>query len=83
MFELSDGEIQFIVEALETTGGKHQADHLRDIEKMLIAEQVEDLKSGMKPKQAIEEVMRQRGRSRRHIFTAIRWWKSRQGRLDL
>jgi hypothetical protein len=75
---LSDGEIQFIVEALEATGGKRQADQLRDIEKMLIAEQIEDLKSGMKSKQAIEEVMRQRGRSRRHVFTAIRWWKSRQ-----
>jgi hypothetical protein len=39
---------------------------------MLIAEQVEDLSKSMSQKQAVEEVMRQRGRSRRHVFNALK-----------
>ena len=80
---LSADETQFIIEALEKTGGKRQADQLREIERMLIAEQVEDLrKGGMKKEAAIAAVGKDRGRSRRHIFTAMRWWKSPNGRLD-
>jgi hypothetical protein len=70
---LSDGELQFIVEALEATAGKRSADNLRELERILIAEQVEALTSeGMLQKEAIDEVMRQRGRSRRHIFSALK-----------
>ena len=81
---LSDDEIQFIVEALEATGGKRQADRLRKIEQMLIAEQVEELiNTGIKKEAAIRAIADYRGRSRRHVFKAIAWWKSRNGRLDL
>ena len=71
---LSDCEYWFIIEALEATGGKRQADVLRKIEQMLIAEQVEGLitEEGMKPKQAIDTVMRDRKRSRRHVYTALK-----------
>jgi hypothetical protein len=70
---LSDGEIQFIVGALEATAGKRSAASLRGIEQILITEQVEALMSdGMPQKEAIGEVMRQRGRSRRHIFSALK-----------
>jgi hypothetical protein len=70
---LSDGEIQFIVEALEATGGKRQADELRELEKKLIALQVDALidEDGLLPKQAIDEVAKHRGRSIRHIRTAL------------
>jgi hypothetical protein len=76
---LSDGETQFIVEALEATAGKRSADNLREIERFLIAEQVAGLMSeeGLLLKAAIEEVMRQRGRSRRHVFSALKAHKTK------
>jgi len=70
---LSDGELRFIVEALEATTKKHGADSLRGIEKILIAGQVEDLTTeGARQKEAVDEVMRRSGRSRRYVFNAIR-----------
>jgi hypothetical protein len=81
--QLTDYEIQFIVEVLEKMGGKRQADRLRKIEQMLIAEQVEELiEDGMKKEAAIKKIGEYRGRSRRHVFKAISWWKSRNSRLD-
>ena len=79
---LTDDEIQFIVDVLEKTGGKRQADQLREIEQFLIASQVEDLmKDGTKKEAAITEVMRWRERSRRHVFNALKAYrgKSRRG----
>jgi hypothetical protein len=75
---LSDGELQFIVEALEAITKKHGADSLRRIEKILIAGQVEDLTNeGARQKGAVDEVMRRSGRSRRYVFNAIRNSKSK------
>jgi hypothetical protein len=76
---LSDGEIQFIVAALEATAGKRSADNLRKTERFLIAEQVEGLMrdEGRTQKAAIDEVMRYRGRSRRHVYSAL---KARKGK---
>jgi hypothetical protein len=75
---LSDDEISFIVGALEATAGKLGADNLREIEQVLIAEQVEWLTNGGMPqKNAISEVMRQRGRSRRHVFNALKAHKAK------
>jgi hypothetical protein len=76
---LSDDEIQFIVEALEATEGKRGTDRLREIEQMLIAEQVEELSKSMSQKEAIEEVMRQRDRSRRHVFNALKAHRAKPG----
>jgi hypothetical protein len=74
---LSDGEIEFIVEALEATSGKLGADNLRKIERELIAGQVEDLKAAGLKKGVADQVARQRGRSRRHIFKALRAHKKK------
>ena len=80
---LSDGELRFIIEALEATAGKRCADNLRKVEQMLIAEQVEGLTNdGMPQKKAISEVMRQRGRSRRHVFNALKAYKTKQLKLE-
>jgi hypothetical protein len=69
---LCDDEIQFIVKALKGTAGKRSGDNLRKIEQYLIAAQVEGLVSdGMPKKAAVDEVMRQRDRSRRHVYKAI------------
>lgn len=76
---LSAGEIRFIVEALEATEGKRGTDKLREIEQMLIADQVEDLSKSMSQKEAIEEVMRQRDRSRRHVFNALKAHRAKPG----
>jgi hypothetical protein len=76
---LSDAEIWWIREVIEATGGKRWANNLREIEQMLITEQVEDLTKEMgKQESAIEEVMRQRARSRQTIFTAIKAHKARR-----
>lgn len=76
---LSDAEIWWIREALEATGGKRYADNLREIEQMLIAEQVEGYKDeGMKPKKAVGTVMDERERSRQHIYNAISAYKKRR-----
>jgi hypothetical protein len=69
---LSDGEMRFIVEALEATENKYGSAKLRELEAMLIAQQVEDLSKSMSQEKAVEEVARQRGRSRRHVFTALK-----------
>jgi len=75
--KLSDGELRFIVEALEATAGKRGGNNLREIERGLIAEQVEELTSGgAQQKEAISEVMRRSGRSRRYIFGALKGSKS-------
>jgi hypothetical protein len=70
---LSSDELAFIREALEATEGKKTRAHLRDFEKQLIARQVDGLidDAGYEPKDAVEEVKRRRGRSVRHIRTAI------------
>ena len=79
---LSDGEIQFIVKALEATGGKRQADELREIEQFLIAEQVEGFmtENGLKQEAAIKAVMDWRGRSRRHVFNALKAYRAKRRR---
>jgi hypothetical protein len=69
---LSRGEIDFIIEALEATEKKRAKDNLRQIERMLIAAQVEDMiASGTPRKAAIEAVAVQRDRSIRHVEKAI------------
>jgi hypothetical protein len=78
---LSDGEIQFIVEALEETAGKRSDRNLRKVEQALITMQVEHLMSKGKPlKAAIYEVMQHRGRSRRHVFKALAEYKKGKNR---
>jgi hypothetical protein len=72
--DLSDDEIRFIVDAVEATQSKYGADKLRDIERELIVAHVEDLGS---TKKAAEEVARQRGRSRRHVFNALKARKAK------
>ena len=67
---LSEGEIAFIVEALEATIGKRGHDAVREVEKSLIAEQV---KQGVPRK----VVAKQRNLSLRTVATAI---KDRRGR---
>lgn len=69
---LSDDEIRFVIEVVEATEGKYGADKLREIERTLIAGQVEDLKAAGVKKGAADQVARQRGRSRRHIFDALK-----------
>jgi hypothetical protein len=71
---LSDGEYWFIIEALEATESKQTRAQLRDLEKQLIALQVDGLidEEGMKPKQAVEAVKKDRDCSTRHIRTALR-----------
>jgi hypothetical protein len=77
---LSDAETWWIREALEATGGKRHVDNLREIEQMLITEQVEGLTEEMgKQEAAIEEVIRQRGRKRRHIFQALKAYRAKRG----
>ena len=74
---LSDDEIHFIVDALKATIRKPGTDNLRKIERFLITERIEGLKrGGMKQEAAITEVMRRRGRSRRHVYNAL---KAREG----
>jgi hypothetical protein len=69
---LTDGEIQFVVKTLEATARKRGKDQLRKAERALIALQVKHLTSEGKPlKAAIDQVMHQRRRSRRHVFKAI------------
>jgi hypothetical protein len=75
---LSDGEIQFIMDALQATAGPRSADNLRKVEQFLIASHVERLtKEGNgdgKPlprKAAVAEVMSQRHRSERHVKSAL------------
>jgi hypothetical protein len=70
---LSTDEIKFITDALEATAKKAGADYLREVEQFLIASQVEGLVAeGMPQKVAIDKVVRQRGRSRRHVYSALK-----------
>ena len=80
--QLSGDETRFIIEALESTGGKRQADELREIEQFLIAEQVEDFmtENGLKQEAAIKAVMDWRGRSRRHVFNALKAYRAKRRR---
>jgi hypothetical protein len=71
---LSDDEIAFIREALEATANKRtDAAGLRLLELQLIARQVDGLidVDGCEPKNAVDAVMLDRGRSLRHIRTAL------------
>jgi hypothetical protein len=77
---LSDDETWWIREALEATGNERRADNLREIEQMLITEQVEGLTEEMgKQEAAIAEVIRQRGRKRRYIFEALAAYRVKRG----
>ena len=79
---LTDAEYWFVIEALEATGGKRHADELRKIEQYLIASQVEGFmtENGITKKQAVDSVMRHRGRSRRHVYTALKLHNKVKGR---
>jgi hypothetical protein len=71
---LSDGEFWFIVEALEATESRQTRARSRDIERRLIAQQVDGLidEDGKSPKDAVDAVKRDRRRSVRHIRTALK-----------
>jgi hypothetical protein len=70
---LSDAEICWIRAALEATANRGTAVSLRRLELELIARQVDGLidDAGYTPKEAKKEVMLGRGRSLRHIATAL------------
>jgi hypothetical protein len=70
---LSDDEVIFIREALEATAGKQTHADLRERGLWLIARQVDGLidDDGYEPKDAVNEVIRHRRRSLRHIRTAL------------
>jgi hypothetical protein len=78
---ISDDEIRFIEAALKATGGKRAADNIRKIEQYLIAEQVQGFmnEERMSQKAAIDEVMRRRGCSRRHVYRALKARKGKSG----
>jgi hypothetical protein len=55
---------------------------LREIEQFLITEQVEGFMSenGLKQEAAIKAVMDWRGRSRRHVFNALKAYRAKRRR---
>ncbi len=78
---LSPEEILLVRDALEATAGKEAG--LRDLEKRLIAHQVDGMidNAGYGSKDAVAEVKRRRGRSVRTIRTAIsKYGKQRRHR---
>ncbi len=81
--KLSTEEVSLVRDALESTQGKETAGKLRDLEKQLIAFQVDGLvdEGGFKQEAAIGEAAAQRQRSIRHIRTALaRYGKRRRSR---
>jgi len=75
---LGQGEIDFIIEALEAKTGKYGRAKLRKIERALIKLQVEGLMDdGFTLKQAIANVINNRKVSRRTVYSALR------GRSDI
>jgi hypothetical protein len=77
---LTEAERDLVAEALEAKAGKRGSDLVRRAEAALIARQVEVLAaSGMKIEAAVEEVAKQRDRSRRHVYNAIAVNRKRGG----
>jgi hypothetical protein len=70
---LTKGEVEFVVKTLMATGRKRGKDELRKAERQLIAMQVKGLTKEKKLplKAAIDEVMRYRRRSKRHVQSAL------------
>ena len=78
---LSPAAIKVIVEALEAKRGKRYRDKLREVEQFLIAAQVERLvrEKDIKQEAAIETVVQERNRSRRHVYSAMKAHKQGRG----
>jgi hypothetical protein len=81
---LSDEEVAFVRDALEASAGKEASSQLRDLEKQLIARQVDGLvdENGLSPGEAVEEVRRDRNRSVRHVRTALAQYGKRRRPRD-
>jgi hypothetical protein len=70
---------KFLGELLRRVKGERGKDELRGLEKRLIAHDVKDfIEQGLRPKAAINEVMKLRGRSRATIYAALRESKKRR-----
>lgn len=70
---LSQGEIDFIIAALEAKTGKRGRDKLRKVERALIKLQVEGLiDDGFSMKQAVANVINSRRVSRRTVYNALK-----------
>ena len=80
---LSDGEFWFIIEALEATESKQTRTSDRDLGRRLIAQEFDGRvdEEGLKPKQAMAAVMKNRDCSVRKIRTALKvYGKTRRHR---
>lgn len=71
---LSDGEFWFVIEALEARESPDTRARLRNLERWLIAQQVDGLidEEGRKSKKAVAEVAKDRGCSPRKVRGALK-----------
>jgi hypothetical protein len=81
---LSDEEVALVRGALEATAGKEASNQLRDLEKQLIARQVDGLvdENGLPPGEAVGRVAEQRERSVRHVKSALHKYGKRRRHRD-
>ena len=83
-YPISGAEIAAICQALETTVGRQTLRDLREVEKKLIAATIDHMvdEDGLTQKQAIAVECKERGRSERHIKTAIAAYGKRRNVSD-